>query len=56
MCAVERWGEVQKKFDQDLRREDWNLFGKNIKRRTILVGESGLVLWDLDEESIYYLG
>lgn len=56
-CAQWRGGvKCQKKFDWHLRREDWNLFGKNIKRRTILIRESGLVLWDLDEESIYYLG
>lgn len=42
---------VRKRFDQDLRREDWNLFGKKIKGRLRFVRQSGLILWDLDEDS-----
>lgn len=40
---------ARKKFDQDLRREFWNLFGKKIKGRLRFIKESGLILWDLDE-------
>lgn len=44
-------GGARKRFDQDLRREDWNLFGRKIKGRLRFIRESGLILWDLDEDS-----
>ena len=42
---------ARKRIDQDLSREDWNLFGKKIKGRLRFIIESGLILWDLNEKS-----
>lgn len=42
---------ARKRFDQDLRRENWNLLDKKIKGKLRFIRECGLILWDLDEES-----